>query len=65
MSGFFVLLKYLFFLITNLQLKLIFLNLHDIQLHQQILYLFLFQYLFLILIYLDQDYEDEHVIHPN
>jgi hypothetical protein len=52
-------------LFTNLQLKLIFLNLHDIQLHQQILYLFLFQYLFLILIYPDRGYEDEHVIHPN
>ena len=53
------------FIFTNLQLKLIFLNLRDIQLHRRILYLFLFQYLFPKLIYHDQDYEDEHVIHPN
>jgi hypothetical protein len=52
-------------LFTNLQLKLIFLNLHDIQLHQQILYLFLFQYLFLILIYHDLNSVNERVIHPD
>jgi hypothetical protein len=50
---------------TNLQLKLIFLNLHDIRLHQQILYLFLFQYLFLILIYHDLNSVNERVIHPD